>query len=81
MYYTINVSLDGAHMFATAPRSITTKEKCAVLLDLFLILFPKERKYHISVSYTPEKSCMADVTSENSKAELMKLLDQISDMA
>lgn len=50
MYYQINVSLNGAHFFATAERSILTERKCDELFWLFTEKFPIEQGYRISVT-------------------------------
>lgn len=51
MYYEINVAFQGGHLFATAPRSITTEEKAEAVWDLFRKKFPKESGYEVTLSY------------------------------
>ena len=50
MYYEINVTLNGKHLFATAERSITNKWKLKEVYDIIKNKFPKEEGYDISVS-------------------------------
>ena len=50
MYYEINVSFNGQHLFATNERSIRDTQK---LEDVYKILkekFPAEEGYHINVT-------------------------------
>lgn len=49
MYYEINVSLNGTHFFATAPRSLTTKEDARAVLAEFDKVFTEERGFVIMV--------------------------------
>ncbi len=49
-YYEINVSLKGIHLFATAPRSITTWKAMVDLYALLEIKFPKDEGYSIMVT-------------------------------
>lgn len=51
MYYEVNVSLNGKHLFATAERSLTTREEVAHVLAEFDKVFTEERGFVISVSY------------------------------
>lgn len=59
MSYEINVSKkrenskEYSHYFATAPRSLKSKEETKDMLLVFLEKFP-EPEYKISVSYNPE---------------------------
>ena len=50
MYYEINVSLNGKHLFATAERSITTLNEAERMYNLFKGKFPESEGYHISVT-------------------------------
>ena len=50
MYYEINVSKNGYHLFATAERSITTQTELKRVLDIFKTKFPKEEGYEMSVT-------------------------------
>lgn len=61
MYYEINVSKDGVHYFATAPRSITDEGKFKKLIKHFDTLFLAEDGYKISASYYPESGRIIDV--------------------
>lgn len=50
MYYEINVSLNGKHLFATAERSVTNKTKMKEVYRLFERKFPKSEGYTIDVT-------------------------------
>lgn len=50
MYYEINVSLNGKHLFATAERSITDFHKAKQMHELFTEKFPEADGYSISVT-------------------------------
>ena len=50
MYYEINVSLNGQHLFATDKRSITNKIALEVVYRIFKQKFPQEEGYDILVS-------------------------------
>ena len=50
MYYEINVSLNGAHLFATAPRSIGSREELKRIGDLFREKFPEADGYKITAT-------------------------------
>lgn len=50
MYYEINVSLNGQHLFATDKRSITNKIALKVIYNIFKEKFPQEEGYSIMVS-------------------------------
>lgn len=49
MYYEINVSLNGRHFFATAPRSIDNLERAQQVYDVFKIKFPESDGYKIDI--------------------------------
>lgn len=49
-YYEINVSLNGKHLFATAERSITSKQKMEEMYKLFEQKFPKSEGYTLNVT-------------------------------
>ena len=51
MYYEINVSLNGKHLFATAERSITNNLKAEKIYNLFKEKFPESEGYKIDVTY------------------------------
>ena len=48
MYYEINVSLNGRHLFATAERSITDKSKLKQVLEVFKEKFPESEGYKLN---------------------------------
>lgn len=50
MYYEINVSKNGQHLFATAERSITAIWKAEEVYNLFKKKFPESEGYEISVT-------------------------------
>lgn len=50
MYYEINVSLNGKHLFATAERSITNTTKMEDVYNLFLEKFPEKEGYKLDVT-------------------------------
>ena len=50
MYYDINVSLNGQHLFATAERSVTDGHKLQKVYKLFMEKFPEEEGYKITVT-------------------------------
>lgn len=51
MYYEINVSLNGMHLFATNERSITTETDAKRIYKLFENKFPESEGYKISITY------------------------------
>lgn len=51
MYYEINVSLNGQHLFATAERSVTNEWEMEKVYKLFKEKFPKSEGYKISVTH------------------------------
>ena len=51
MYYEINVSHNGKHLFATAERSLTTREDMEKLYGIFKEKFPEYDGYKVSVTY------------------------------
>ncbi|HGL4259682.1 hypothetical protein KTD26_20555 [Burkholderia multivorans] len=50
-YYEINVSLNGRHLFATAPRSITSAVKASTMLALLHDRFPSHVGYSINCTH------------------------------
>lgn len=50
MYYEINVSLNGKHLFATAERSIVNTWHLQKVYNLFKEKFPAEEGYQITVT-------------------------------
>lgn len=50
MYYEINVSKDGKHLFATAERSVTTPNQAEKIYNLFKEKFPESEGYKIEVT-------------------------------
>lgn len=50
MYYEINVTLNGKHLFATDERSITTQTKLDEMYKLFTEKFPESEGYKLDVT-------------------------------
>lgn len=50
MYYEINVSLNGKHLFATDKRSITTNRALKEVYEVFKKKFPHEEGYELLVT-------------------------------
>lgn len=50
MYYEINVTLNGKHLFATTERSITTQAKLDEMYKLFSEKFPESEGYKLDVT-------------------------------
>lgn len=61
MYYEINISQHGSHYFATAERSITTKDKAKEVLSTLLEKFPKSEGFQISISHNFKNGYIYDV--------------------
>lgn len=51
MYYVINVSLNGRHLFATAEHSVITSWEAEKVYNLFKEKFPESEGYKIDVTY------------------------------
>lgn len=49
MYYEINVSKDGQHLFATHERSVTNTWKLKALIDIFQEKFPESEGYKLKI--------------------------------
>lgn len=64
MYYEINVSLNGQHLFATDKRSITNKIALEVIYRIFKEKFPHEEGYDILVSCTETRGRYIDMEEE-----------------
>lgn len=56
MYYEINVSRNGQHFFATAPRSIQDKAKLKVVYRELEKVFTPGEGYALTVMFNPEIS-------------------------
>lgn len=50
MYYEINVSLNGKHLFATAERSITNRNEMEEMYKLFQQKFPESEGYMLDIT-------------------------------
>jgi hypothetical protein len=64
MYYEINVTLNGQHLFATDKRSITNKVALKVVYKIIKEKFPQEEGYHIMVSQWETKGKYIDMEQE-----------------
>ena len=51
MHYEINVALNSKHLFATAERSITDRDKLVRVYNTFEKVFPKEEGYILSITF------------------------------
>jgi len=49
MYYEINVSFNGVHLFATHERSLKDRDKANNLFNLFVQKFPVAKGYRVSL--------------------------------
>lgn len=67
MYYEINISLNGKHLFATAERSITTLWELKKIYKLLAEKFPESEGYKITVTYYEKigKPINMEVFNEN----------------
>ncbi len=63
MYYEINVAFLGRHLFATAKRSLTTKEQMEICVKLFKSKFPESEGYHISVVFYENTGLILDISN------------------
>lgn len=50
-YFELNVSLDGKHLFATAPRSATTEHEHREIMKHFRDKFPVNEGFAINSTY------------------------------
>lgn len=50
MYYEINVSINGQHLFATSKRSITSTPKLEEVYKILKEKFPVEEGYNLNVT-------------------------------
>lgn len=64
MYYEINVSLNGQHLFATAERSITNKIALKVIYKIFKEKFTPEEGYNIMVTRYDTRGTYIDMEQE-----------------
>ena len=60
-YYEINVSLHGRHLFATAPRSLTSKQDYDKCLEMFKVRFLKSDGFEITASHETHRGLILDV--------------------
>ena len=64
MYYEINVSSNGKHLFATHKRSVTSESKLKEVYNIFKDKFLKEDGFEITVTYYEEKGYKVNMESE-----------------
>lgn len=55
-YFEINVAMNGKHLFATSPRSITSTYDLEDKLQIFIEKFPEHEGFSISISMHVEYS-------------------------
>lgn len=60
-YYDVNVSDREGHVFATAPRSVTSEHDLIKIVRLFKKKFPENQGYKISASYREETGTYVDL--------------------
>lgn len=48
--FEINIALNGYHYFATADRSISSKEKAFQIMRELQVIYPKEKGYTMTLS-------------------------------
>lgn len=63
MYYEINVSLGGSHLFATHKRSIQTSAQLQKVASIFVNKFPASEGFNISITYWAEEGRQVTVDS------------------
>lgn len=61
MYFELNVSHNGSHLFATAPRSLKTREAVAHCLTKFDIAFPEAEGYVVTLTRYEESGEILDL--------------------
>lgn len=61
MYYEINVSLNGRHFFATAPRSITTYTELKKVLPVIIEKFPASEGYEIMLTQEHQSATILNI--------------------
>ena len=66
-YYEINVSKNGKHFFATAPRSIVTRAKLGEVWEELDKRFPEEEGYGIMVTKQYQYGELLNMTREDPK--------------
>lgn len=64
MYYEINVSKDGKHLFATDKRSITNKNALKNVYEVLKEKFPPEEGYDMLVSRIEIEGKFVDMEQE-----------------
>lgn len=61
MYYEINVSLKGKHLFATHERSLQNKDDLLKVAKLFKEKFPEEEGYQLTATFYREEGVRIDI--------------------
>ena len=64
MHYEINVCKHNRHFFATAERSITTRQQAHKMWELFVQKFPPSEDYSITVSLRTVEGMPVNFTKE-----------------
>ena len=61
MYYEINVSLNGKHLFATHERSLRGEYDFRKVVELFKEKFPEEEGYQLTATFYREEGIRIDI--------------------
>ncbi|MGN1342058.1 MAG: hypothetical protein ACI4VL_02360 [Bacilli bacterium] len=69
MFYEINVSLNGKHLFATHKRSITNEQALKNVYKVFKEKFPMEEGYDILITKYEEYGKFVDMDKMMDKME------------
>lgn len=62
-HYEVNVSLNGKHFFATAPRSIITMDDLRSVYGALKAAFPEEKGYQLRVTHWKGIGELVDVST------------------
>ena len=65
MYYEINVSLNGQHLFATDKRSITDTHKLETVYNILKEKFPVKEGYYLTVTHYETVGKIIDMENLN----------------
>jgi hypothetical protein len=77
MYYEINISVGGKHFFATAERSIPTRDDMIKLYKIMKEKFPESEGYHVEVSEWRNQGRILHLENKNDD-EIKEYLRSIS---
>lgn len=79
MHYEINISKNGQHYFATAARSLTVEWEAKRLYSDFLVLFPVDKGFEITVTEWNTIGKAADFKKDTAPARISDLEDYTPD--